>query len=159
MDPPSVTEAAEASSTSVVGSLLSVTVVVAVEAVSTASKLPPVVPVIDTTVSTGPCTWTSSGRTATAALEAELAPTGMETVWPLDSVTSSGEPVTGPLTATVYEIEPPSATVAADGVTVTTATSASSVTVVVAVAVVLTASKLPPVLPVMDTTVSAAPWA
>ena len=98
-----------------VTSLSSVTVVVAVEAVSTASKLPPLVPVIDTTVSIEPCAWTSSARTAMAGPVTELAPTGMVIVCPLDSVTTKGEPVTTWLTATVYEIAPPSTTEVVEG--------------------------------------------
>nr|WP_157604369.1 hypothetical protein [Rhizobacter sp. Root1221] len=50
IEPPSVTEAAEADRVNVVASLSSVTAVVAVDAVLTASKLPPDVLVIDTTV-------------------------------------------------------------------------------------------------------------
>nr|WP_235582299.1 hypothetical protein [Rhizobacter sp. Root1221] len=93
-----------------------------------------------------------------AGLVAELAPTGIVTVWPLLSVTTNGVPVTAWLTATVYVSVLPSAIVVADGVTVTTVWSASSVTVVVAVEVFVTASKLPPVRPVTVTFRVSVPW-
>ena len=48
-----------------------------------------------------PCTSASSGRTLKAALLPLLWPTGMVMVWPLSSVTTTGEPVTALLSVTV----------------------------------------------------------
>ena len=95
MLPPSTTLAAEAVRVTVETSASSVTVVVAVPLGVTASKLPPVVPVMLTVSVSVPCTCASSPRTAKGALDPLLAPTGMVIVWPLESVTTSGEPVTG----------------------------------------------------------------
>ncbi|CAH0324376.1 hypothetical protein SRABI123_05784 [Pseudomonas sp. Bi123] len=65
-------------------------------------------------------------------------------VWPLDRVTTTGEPVTGADTEAVYTTVPPSATFAV-AVSETVLVSMVSVTVVTAVAgLVARFSKLPP---------------
>nr|WP_157604370.1 hypothetical protein [Rhizobacter sp. Root1221] len=77
-----------------VTSASSVTVVVAVDVLVTASKLPPERPVTVTFSVSVPWTWKSSARTANAGLVPVVWPTGMVMVWPLLSVSTSGEPCT-----------------------------------------------------------------
>ena len=79
----------------------SLTVVTAEPVGVKASKLPPVLPVTVTVSVSSACTCTSSGRTLNAAVLALLAPTGRVTLWPLLSVTVSGEPLTALLSETV----------------------------------------------------------
>jgi len=63
--------------------------------VSSCSKLPPVAEPTPTVTVCVPCTYGSSPRTANGALLPELSPTAMVMVWPFDSVSTTGEPVTG----------------------------------------------------------------
>ncbi|KQV98442.1 hypothetical protein ASC87_21475 [Rhizobacter sp. Root1221] len=96
MEPPSATDAVDALSDTVAVEPLSVTVVLTlVNEVPTDSKLPPVAAATPTTSGWSPCTYGSSPRTANGALLPVLWPTGMVMVWPLDSVSTTGEPATG----------------------------------------------------------------
>ncbi|KQV98440.1 hypothetical protein ASC87_21465 [Rhizobacter sp. Root1221] len=84
-----------------VWSVLSVTVVVAVPDVSSDSKLPPVRPVTVTFRVSVPCTSASSARTANGVVAPVVWPTGMVMVWPLLSVSTTGEPCTALLSVAV----------------------------------------------------------
>ncbi|KQV98443.1 hypothetical protein ASC87_21480 [Rhizobacter sp. Root1221] len=90
---------------------------------------------------------------------AALSPTGMVMVWPLDSVTTSGEPVTGLLTDTVYVTAPPSAAVAVEAVTLTVVAVLLSVTVVTTGVPGDTAGNSLPVVPATPTLTGWLPWA
>ena len=85
----------------VVGSASSVTVVLTELPAVMASKLPPLVVVMPTLSVSVPCASASSARTANGAELALLAPTGMVMVWPLLSVSTTGEPVTTLLSVAV----------------------------------------------------------
>ena len=77
----------------VVESRSSTTVLVTVPVVASCSKLAPEEPVIDTESESVPCTRASSGRSVKVTLPVDW-PTGMVMLWPLDSVSTSGEPAT-----------------------------------------------------------------
>src|SRR5438034_699420 len=101
MLPPSATVAADDVSVIVVASASSTTVGVVVLVVVNASELAPLVPGMLTVSVSLPFTYGLSARTLKAALSALLDPTGIVIVWPFDSVTTSGVPVTALLTVAV----------------------------------------------------------